>query len=151
MVTQEVVERAFLISPGEGGAPDEALGPTVLALAERPETVLRANWFMQNRDTDRLEEIRLVGTLSLPAGDASGSFVDTRDLAEAAARLRVDGAPTGTFTLVVPSDDELGAEDGLVEADGGACSAKAAIGEGRSDHEAGSLKAGIRRVSSTIR
>ncbi len=131
----EGVERAFLLSPDEGGAPDEALRPTVLALAERPETrvvaltgmgpdtppqqpfrrleaelhgrfeavaVLRANWFMQNLETYWLEEIRHARTLSLPAADASVSFVDTRDLAEAAARLLADGAPTGTFTFTGP-------------------------------------------------
>jgi uncharacterized protein YbjT (DUF2867 family) len=53
-------------------------------------TILRANWFMQNFDEDDAvfaHAIRTRGELHAPAGPATVSFVDTRDLAAAAAAV----------------------------------------------------------------
>jgi len=52
--------------------------------------VLRPNWFMQNFHTFWLHGIRTQGQIMLPAGQAKGSFIDTRDVAAGAARLLQD-------------------------------------------------------------
>lgn len=49
--------------------------------------VIRPNWFMQNFHTFWLHGIRTQATILLPVGAAKGSFIDTRDIAAAAARL----------------------------------------------------------------
>ncbi|MCM2279491.1 MAG: SDR family oxidoreductase [Oligoflexia bacterium] len=48
---------------------------------------LRPNWFMQNFQTFWAHGIRERGKISLPAGDAKVSFIDTRDIAAVAAKL----------------------------------------------------------------
>jgi len=49
-------------------------------------THLRPNWYMQNFNTgSMLADIRLTGSLHLPAGDAKVSFIDARDIAAAGA------------------------------------------------------------------
>lgn len=49
--------------------------------------VIRPNWFMQNFHTFWLQGIREAGTIFLPVGQAKGSFIDARDIADVAARL----------------------------------------------------------------
>ena len=48
---------------------------------------LRPNWFMQNFHTFWLPGIQASGNILLPLGSAKGSFIDTRDIAAAAAAL----------------------------------------------------------------
>ena len=52
-----------------------------------PYNILRPNWFMQNFNTFWLPSIVTQGTILLPVGTAKGSFIDTRDIAAAAAVL----------------------------------------------------------------
>lgn len=47
-------------------------------------TILRPNWFMQNFFTSLKSKIIEEGKLILPAGDSQVSFIDTRDIAQAA-------------------------------------------------------------------
>lgn len=49
--------------------------------------VIRPNWFMQNFHTFWLHGIQTQGQIFLPVGAAKGSFIDTRDIAAAAAKL----------------------------------------------------------------
>lgn len=64
-----------------------------------PYTILRPNWFMQNFNTYFLDGV-LIGELSLPAGEAPTSFIDTRDIGEAAAKvLAEDSYHWETLTL----------------------------------------------------
>lgn len=64
-----------------------------------PYTILRPNWFMQNFNTYFIEGVRQ-GVLSLPAGEAPTSFVDTRDIGAAAAKiLAEDSHHWEAFTL----------------------------------------------------
>jgi uncharacterized protein YbjT (DUF2867 family) len=48
---------------------------------------LRPNWFMQNFSGVFLPGIQATGRIELPVGQAKTSFIDTRDIAAAAARL----------------------------------------------------------------
>ena len=48
---------------------------------------LRPNWFMQNFSQAWLPGIQASGRIRLPAGQAQVSFIDTRDIGAAAARL----------------------------------------------------------------
>jgi uncharacterized protein YbjT (DUF2867 family) len=48
---------------------------------------LRPNWFMQNFSSVYLPGILATGRIELPVGQAKTSFIDTRDIAAAAARL----------------------------------------------------------------
>lgn len=57
-----------------------------------PHTFLRAGFFMQNLDTVFREFIRTEDVLPVPAGRGKTSFVDSRDLGEAAARLLLQKA-----------------------------------------------------------
>ncbi len=51
-------------------------------------TILRPNWFMQNFATGFMNDmIREKNGLFIPAGDASVSFIDTRDIAAVAAKV----------------------------------------------------------------
>jgi uncharacterized protein YbjT (DUF2867 family) len=52
-----------------------------------PHTFMRAGFFMQNLDTVFREFIRQENELPVPAGSSRTSFVDARDLGEAAAKL----------------------------------------------------------------
>lgn len=66
-------------------------------------TILRPNWFQQNFAGGFLPALRDGGTLELPAGDAAVSFVDTRDVAEAAAvALTSEGHSGQTYELTGP-------------------------------------------------
>ncbi len=55
-----------------------------------PYTFLRPSFFMQNLNTTHQLDIKEKGDIFLPAGDASVSFIDTRDIGEAAARILVN-------------------------------------------------------------
>jgi uncharacterized protein YbjT (DUF2867 family) len=52
-----------------------------------PYNILRPNWFMQNFHTFWLHGIVTQGRIALPVGAAKGSFIDSRDIAAAAAVL----------------------------------------------------------------
>lgn len=49
--------------------------------------VIRPNWFMQNFNSYWLSGIREQGQILLPTGQAKGSFIDARDIADSAAAL----------------------------------------------------------------
>ncbi len=64
-----------------------------------PHTHLRPNFFMQNFSTFYAESIKQ-GGLYLPAGDGRVSFIDTRDIGEAAATVFTeDGHKNRVYTL----------------------------------------------------
>jgi uncharacterized protein YbjT (DUF2867 family) len=66
-------------------------------------TILRPNWFQQNFVEGFLPSLRDRGTLELPAADARVSFVDTRDVAAAAAvALTTDGHSGQVYELTGP-------------------------------------------------
>jgi uncharacterized protein YbjT (DUF2867 family) len=66
-------------------------------------TILRPNWFQQNFVEGFLPSLRDTGTLELPAADARVSFVDTRDIAAAAAvALTADGHFGQVYELTGP-------------------------------------------------
>jgi uncharacterized protein YbjT (DUF2867 family) len=69
-----------------------------------PFTFLRPNWFMQNFLADFLAEpIRATGRFALAAGAGAVSFVDARDVADAAAVALCGAAPVGeAWTLTGP-------------------------------------------------
>lgn len=52
-----------------------------------PYTFLRPSFFMQNLNTTHQFDIKEKGDIFLPAGEARVSFIDTRDIGEAAARI----------------------------------------------------------------
>jgi uncharacterized protein YbjT (DUF2867 family) len=52
---------------------------------ELPFTMLRPSFFMQNLTTAHRDDIRLRNEIALPVGKAKTSFIDTRDIGEAAA------------------------------------------------------------------
>jgi len=47
--------------------------------------ILRPNWFFENFSSLWLTDIREKGTISIPAGNDTVSFIDTKDIAAAAA------------------------------------------------------------------
>jgi uncharacterized protein YbjT (DUF2867 family) len=55
-----------------------------------PYTFLRPSFFMQNLNTIHREDIRDRGDIFIPAGKAPVSFIDTRDIGEAAAVALTD-------------------------------------------------------------
>ena len=59
-------------------------------------TFIRAGFFMQNLEDVFREFIRDEDELPVPAGESRTSFVDARDLGEAAARLLLTSGPTPT-------------------------------------------------------
>ncbi|MCA2223542.1 NmrA family NAD(P)-binding protein [Nonomuraea aurantiaca] len=78
-----------------------AEGLAALRASDLPYTVLAPNGFFQNLFT-MAGAIR-AGTLAAPAGDAAISFVDARDVADAAAHvLTTDGHDRATYTLTGP-------------------------------------------------
>lgn len=52
--------------------------------------IIRPNWFMQNFHTFWIGGIKQQEQILLPAGQAKVSFIDTRDIAEVAAKLLTD-------------------------------------------------------------
>lgn len=79
--------------------PHRKLEKEILRLDLR-HSFLRAGFFMQNLDTVFREFIRDDGELPVPAGNGRTSFVDTRDVGEAAARLILNhGTGSGAFVL----------------------------------------------------
>lgn len=61
---------------------------------------LRPGFFMQNLNTNHCEEIRLRNELYLPAGNSKTCFIDTRDVAAAAAfALRNSSCDNRCYTL----------------------------------------------------
>jgi uncharacterized protein YbjT (DUF2867 family) len=70
-----------------------------IARQELAYSFLRAGFFMQNLDTVFAEFIRDFDELPVPAGGGKTSFVDTRDLGEAAAKLLLSADDTAAFEL----------------------------------------------------
>ena len=79
-------------------------------------TILRPNLFMQNFAPGFLaDEIRRDGTVSLPAGDAEVSFVDTRDVASVAIQaLTGEKHFARTHTLTGPESLTLDQAAGII-------------------------------------
>jgi uncharacterized protein YbjT (DUF2867 family) len=64
-------------------------------------TVLRPNWFMQNFNSQDLQSIKERDEIILPSGDHKLTFIDTRDIAEVAAKILVEGGHGGkAYTLM---------------------------------------------------
>ena len=55
-----------------------------------PYTFLRPSFFMQNLNTTHQEDIKVHNDIFLPAGHAKVSFIDTRDIGEAAAHVLLE-------------------------------------------------------------
>lgn len=64
-------------------------------------TILRPGWFMQNFQTFWSEGIKREDTIWVPAADGLTAFVDTRDIAEAAAAA-LEGKVQGAYNLTGP-------------------------------------------------
>ncbi len=65
-----------------------------------PYTFLRASFFMQNLNTAHLNDIKLRDELYMPVGKAKTSFIDTRDIATAAAICLCEDSHIGkAYTL----------------------------------------------------
>lgn len=65
-----------------------------------PYVFLRPSFFMQNLNTNHLDEIRDRDEIFIPAGDAKTSFIDTRDIGLAASiTLTQDKYKNQSFTL----------------------------------------------------
>ncbi len=65
-----------------------------------PYTFLRPSFFMQNLHTTHLDDIKLRDELYMPAGKAKTSFIDTRDIATAAAVCLCEDTHIGkSYTL----------------------------------------------------
>jgi uncharacterized protein YbjT (DUF2867 family) len=60
-----------------------------------PYTLLRPSFFMQNLNTTHREEIRRRDEIFIPAGNSRTSFIDTRDIGAAAARVLTEEGHTG--------------------------------------------------------
>lgn len=69
----------------------------------RPFVILRPNWFMDNFHTMWLEPILQAGIIPVPAGTSRSAFIDSRDIAAAAAAaLGSDKTNDRTYTLTGP-------------------------------------------------
>ena len=103
---QHGLKKLVLMSAfGADGDPTSPLRRSELALEQSglAYNIIRPNWFMQNFHTFWLHGIQAQNTIALPAGDAKTSFIDTRDIAEAAARLLVtDDLNNRAFNLTGP-------------------------------------------------
>ncbi|WP_173087422.1 NAD(P)H-binding protein [Devosia sp. 1635] len=62
-----------------------------------PYAILRPNWFLDNFHGRWHPGIMELGRLALPAGDATTSLIDARDIAEAAAALSAISGRTVTY------------------------------------------------------
>ena len=76
-----------------------------------PWTILRPNWFLQNfTETGFAEALRIRGEIAMPAGDAAISWIDTRDVADAAVTALTSDAHAGeAATLTGPTALSAGA------------------------------------------
>jgi uncharacterized protein YbjT (DUF2867 family) len=69
-----------------------------------PFTFLRPGWFMDNFHTFWIGSIKAQGVIALPAGDAKSAFIDSRDIAEAAAAVLFRDDVNGkAFSLTGPA------------------------------------------------
>lgn len=65
--------------------------------------IIRPSWFMQNFHTFWWPGIAATGDILLPAGDSRTAFIDTRDIAlAAAAALTAPAAPNRAYTITGP-------------------------------------------------
>lgn len=74
-------------------------------------TFLRPSFFMQNLNTTHLEDIREHNEIFLPAGRAKVSFIDTRDIGEAAAQVLLDPASHQDQSYSLTGPEALTYED----------------------------------------
>jgi uncharacterized protein YbjT (DUF2867 family) len=82
--------------------------------------VVRPNWFMQNFNTNWLHGIRMQGKILLPAGTAKVSFIDTRDISAAVARLLAgDDLANRAFDLTGPRALDLAEAAAILSRAGG--------------------------------
>jgi uncharacterized protein YbjT (DUF2867 family) len=91
------VRVVLLSAMGAEQAPDYGLGRIERMLAERDLdwTVLAPNWFAQNFDQSFFLPMIRNGALRVPAGQGPVSFIDTRDIAAAAAATLVEDGHAG--------------------------------------------------------
>jgi uncharacterized protein YbjT (DUF2867 family) len=66
-----------------------------VAEAGMETVVLHPNWFMQNFNTQKARGIKERNELKLPSGDHKFTFIDTRDMADVAAKILQDGGHPG--------------------------------------------------------
>lgn len=78
-----------------------------------PRCVLRANAFMQNFSGLYRGMLRKTGALYLPEGDARLNFIDTRDIASAAARILIKPEAHMSETYDLDGPEDLGNEDAV--------------------------------------
>jgi uncharacterized protein YbjT (DUF2867 family) len=94
----------------EHAPPETALRAVELDLAARSgltHTVLRPAWFMQNFSEGSFAPMVADGVLPLPAGDGAEAFVDTRDIAAAAASTLRDPAAHDGAAYVLSGPEAL--------------------------------------------
>ena len=113
---------AYAAAHGAGGRPPHAVVLSVVGanplvphwhlerLARRlgmPTTVLRPSFFMQNLASAHAAEIRDRGEIFVPAGRGRTSFVDARDVGEAAARVMEGGLRHAGRTYTLTGSEAL--------------------------------------------
>ncbi|HEX6135740.1 MAG TPA: SDR family oxidoreductase [Longimicrobiales bacterium] len=76
-----------------------------------PWTILRPHSFMQNWLDDVAESVRAEGVIRAPIGDGRVPFIDTRDIAEVAARVLLDPATHAGAKYVLTSGAAVGYAD----------------------------------------
>ncbi len=103
------LERVVLLSEIDAGARDEATDERkverIIEALPVAWTILRPNWFMQNFSEPGffLEAARDHGEIILPSAGRKVSFVDTRDIADVAARALLEpGHARKHYTLTGP-------------------------------------------------
>ncbi|MFO6451949.1 MULTISPECIES: hypothetical protein [unclassified Aeromicrobium] len=108
LASAPAIRRVVLLSEmGRGDKPDEDPDRAVERVLERWDgewTLLRPSWFFQNFSAGGGFRAGVVdGTIALPTGDAPVSWLDTRDIAEAAlVALTEDGHCCRGYTLTGP-------------------------------------------------
>lgn len=108
LATARSIRRVVLLSEmGRGDKPDADPDRAVERVLERWDgewTLLRPSWFFQNFSVDGgFHADVLAGTISLPTGPVPVSWIDTRDIAEAAlVTLTEDGHCCRGYTLTGP-------------------------------------------------
>ncbi|HEX7118761.1 MAG TPA: SDR family oxidoreductase [Longimicrobiales bacterium] len=74
-------------------------------------TILRPHAFMQNWLGDVAESVRAEGVIHAPIGDGRVPFIDTRDIAEVAARILLDPAPHAGRKYTLTGGEAVGYDD----------------------------------------
>ncbi|HEX6939584.1 MAG TPA: SDR family oxidoreductase [Longimicrobiales bacterium] len=74
-------------------------------------TILRPHAFMQNWLGDVAASVRAEGVIRAPIGDGRVPFIDTRDIAEVAARILLDPAPHAGRKYTLTGGEAVGYDD----------------------------------------